>query len=195
MASEIRAKFCLVVHLIPDDSVRLARGAGGSNGKDETAIPGHQKQLQNFSPFLAVWKVTMSWEATGAEALPRIWMFWSLNARWDTVDNSDGLAVWVARQGVGDEVVLHLPRRLGAGLDAINGLASWTLQTPILVTIVVHGHQAVDVVDVATPGQLPHQVRLDCRLWALVARRGCEALHTDGAVLFWGMPDLLQIFL
>lgn len=41
MASEIRAKFCLVVHLIPDDSIRLARGAGGSNGKDETAVPGH----------------------------------------------------------------------------------------------------------------------------------------------------------
>lgn len=41
MASEIRAKFCLVVHLIPDDSVGLPRGAGGSNGKDETAVPGH----------------------------------------------------------------------------------------------------------------------------------------------------------
>lgn len=41
MASEIRAKLCLVVHLIPDDSIRLARGTGGSNGKDEAAIPGH----------------------------------------------------------------------------------------------------------------------------------------------------------
>ena len=30
-----------------------------------------------------------------------------------------------------------------------------------LVPIVVHSHQAVDVVDVATPGQLSHQVRLD----------------------------------
>lgn len=48
MAGEIRAEFCLVVHLIPDDGVGLARGAGGSNGKDETAIPGHQKQLQNL---------------------------------------------------------------------------------------------------------------------------------------------------
>lgn len=55
-----------------------------------------------------------------------------LNARWDTVDNSDGLAVRVARQGVGDEVVLHLPRRLGASFDTINGLTCWTLQTPIL---------------------------------------------------------------
>lgn len=52
-----------------------------------------------------------------------------------------------------------------------------------LVPIVVHGHQAVDVVDVATPRQLSNQVRLDCRLWALVARGGCEALHTDGTIL------------
>lgn len=52
-----------------------------------------------------------------------------------------------------------------------------------LVAIVVHGNQAVDVVDVAASGQLSHQVRLDCWLWALVARGSCEALHTDGAVL------------
>lgn len=38
-----------------------------------------------------------------------------------------------------------------------------------LVAVVVHGNQAVDVVDVAAPGQLSHQVRLDCRLRALVA--------------------------
>lgn len=62
-------------------------------------------------------------------------------------------------------------------------MADASLKDTNLVAIVVHGHQAVDVVDVATPGQLPHQVRLDCRLWALVARRGCEALHTDGTVL------------
>lgn len=52
-----------------------------------------------------------------------------------------------------------------------------------LVAIVVHGNQAVDVVDVAASGQFSHQVRLDCRLQALVARGGCEALHTDGAIL------------
>lgn len=38
-----------------------------------------------------------------------------------------------------------------------------------LVAIVVHGNQAVDVVDVAASGQLSHQVRLDCWLRALVA--------------------------
>lgn len=44
----------------------------------------HLGLLQNicsyFSPLLAVWKVTMSWEATGTEALPRIRMLWSLKA-------------------------------------------------------------------------------------------------------------------
>lgn len=38
-----------------------------------------------------------------------------------------------------------------------------------LVAIVVHGNQAVDVVDVAASGQLSHQVRLDGWLRALVA--------------------------
>jgi hypothetical protein len=50
-----------------------------------------------------------------------------LNARGDTVDDPDGLAVRMARQGVGDEVVFHLPWRLGACLDAINGLTCWAL--------------------------------------------------------------------
>ena len=39
------------------------------------------------------------------------------------------------------------------------------------------------MVDVATPGQLAHQVRLDRGLGALVAGWGREALHADGAVL------------
>lgn len=50
-----------------------------------------------------------------------------LNARWDTVDNPDGLAIRVAGQGVGDEVVLHLPWRLGACFDTIDGLTCRTL--------------------------------------------------------------------
>lgn len=91
---------------------------------------------------------TQDWDKDGKEVFPSTTFYpqtlkvaiingtiqgWAhLNARWDTVDNSDGLAVRVARQGVGDEVVLHLPRRLGAGLDTVNGLTCWTLQTPIL---------------------------------------------------------------
>lgn len=38
-----------------------------------------------------------------------------------------------------------------------------------LVAVVVHGDQAVDVVDVAASGQLAHQLRLDRWLQALVA--------------------------
>ena len=34
-----------------------------------------------FSPFLAVWEVTVSREATGAETLPRIRVFWPLKAQ------------------------------------------------------------------------------------------------------------------
>ena len=55
-----------------------------------------------------------------------------LNAGGDAVDDPDGSAVWMPRQGVGDDVVLHFPRRLGARLHPVNGLTSWTLQTPIL---------------------------------------------------------------
>ena len=39
------------------------------------------------------------------------------------------------------------------------------------------------MVDVAAPGQLAHQVRLDRGLGALVAGRGRETLHADGAIL------------
>lgn len=35
----------------------------------------------HLSPLLAVWKVTVSWEATGAETFPRIWVFWPLKAK------------------------------------------------------------------------------------------------------------------
>lgn len=55
-----------------------------------------------------------------------------LNARGDAVDDPDGFAVWVARQRVRDEVVLHLPWRLGACFHSIDGLTGWTLQTAIL---------------------------------------------------------------
>ena len=55
-----------------------------------------------------------------------------LDAGGDAVDDPDGSAVRVARQGVGNDVVLHLPWRLGACLHPVNGLTGWTLQTPIL---------------------------------------------------------------
>lgn len=55
-----------------------------------------------------------------------------LNAGGHAIDDPDGFAVWVARQRVGDEVVLHLPRRLGACFHPVNGLAGWALQTAVL---------------------------------------------------------------
>ena len=55
-----------------------------------------------------------------------------LDAGGDAVDDPDGSAVRVARQGVGNDVVLHLPWRLGACLHPVNGLTGRTLQTPIL---------------------------------------------------------------
>lgn len=60
------------------------------------------------------------------------WGWAHLNARGDAVDDPDGFAVWVARQRVGDEMVLHLPWRLSACFHPINGLTGWTLQTAIL---------------------------------------------------------------
>lgn len=195
MAGEIRPKLCLVMDFIPDDSIGFTSGAGGTDGKDEATVPGYQEEFQDFSPFLTVRKITVSGEATGAETLPRVWMFWTLNARRNAIDDPDCFAVRVARQRVRDEVVLHLPWGLGACLHPINGLTGWTLQTPILVAIVVHGNQAVDVVDMAASGQLSHQIRLDGWLWALVTRVGCEPFHADGAILIRWVPYFLKIFL
>lgn len=48
MASEVGAKLRLVVHLIPDNGVRLARSAGSPDGENEAAVPGHKQQLQNL---------------------------------------------------------------------------------------------------------------------------------------------------
>lgn len=35
-------------HLVPDDGVGFSRGAGGSDGEDEPAVPCHQQQPQNL---------------------------------------------------------------------------------------------------------------------------------------------------
>lgn len=50
VACEVGAKFCLVVNLVPHHRVRLARGAGRSDGKDEASVPGHDQQLQDLEP-------------------------------------------------------------------------------------------------------------------------------------------------
>jgi len=55
-----------------------------------------------------------------------------LYASGDIVDDADGPGVQVARQAVGDEVVLHLPRGLGPRFLPVDGLACRALETSIL---------------------------------------------------------------
>lgn len=55
-----------------------------------------------------------------------------LDAGGDVVDYPDGFGVSVAREGMGDEVELHLPRGLRARLLPIDGLAGGALQTAVL---------------------------------------------------------------
>lgn len=50
----------------------------------------------------------------------------------DVVDDADGFAVRVARQGVRDDVILHLPWGLCPRLHPIDGFAGGALQAPIL---------------------------------------------------------------
>uniref|UniRef100_A0A663LZI9 RAS protein activator like 1 n=1 Tax=Athene cunicularia TaxID=194338 RepID=A0A663LZI9_ATHCN len=55
-----------------------------------------------------------------------------LDAGGDVVDDPDGFGVGVTREGVGDEVKLHLPRGLRARLLPINGLTGGALQAAVL---------------------------------------------------------------
>ena len=79
-----------------------------------------------------------------------------LDAWWNVVDDADGLAVGVPRQRVGDDVVLHLAGGLVARLHAIDGLAGGALEAAVLVAVVVHGHQALQVVLMPAQGQAAH---------------------------------------
>lgn len=56
-------------------------------------------------------------------------------------------------------MVLHLARRLVAGLDPVDGLAGGTLQAAVLVAIVVHSNKALEVVLVTTLRQAAHRFR------------------------------------
>lgn len=47
-------------------------------------------------------------------------------------------------------MVLHLSRGLVASLDSVDGLARGALQAAVLVAIVVHGNEALEVVLVTT---------------------------------------------
>ncbi len=88
---------------------------------------------------------------------------------------------------MGDDVVLHLARGLVAGLDSIDGLAGGTLQAAVLVAIVVHSNEALEVVLVTTLRQAAHRLGPGdaTHAGAFVARRSGQGLHADGAVLRW----------
>lgn len=55
--------------------------AGSKTGVPDTEVNALMPPSSYFSPFFAVWKVTVSREATGAETLPRIRVFWPLKAQ------------------------------------------------------------------------------------------------------------------
>lgn len=55
-----------------------------------------------------------------------------LDSSRDVIDDADGLGLRVAWQTVWDDVVLHLPWRLGARLLPVNGLTGGALQASIL---------------------------------------------------------------
>lgn len=137
----------------------------------------------------------MPGEPPGREGFAWVGVLWALDARRDVVDNSDGFAVWVSRQRVGDDVVLHLSGWLVASFDAIYGLASRTLQATILVAIVVHGNQALQVVLMAALGQAAHRLspRDAPHTRAFIARGAGQGLHADSAVLLRRVADLLKI--
>lgn len=84
-------------------------------------------------------------------------------------------------------MVLHLAGGLIASLDSVNGFAGGTLQAAILVAIVVHGDEALEVVLVTTLSQAAHRFGPGDATYprTLVARRSRQRLHADGAVLKW----------
>lgn len=161
VAGQVGAKLCLVVYLVPHHRVRLACGAGCADGEDEASVPGHDQQLQDLPAFLVVGEVTVSRKPSRTELLPGVRVLIGLNPGRNVIDDADGFGVWVARQAVGDDVVLHLPRRLRACFLPIDGFTCWTLKTAILIAIVVHGHQAQQMVHVPTLAKFAHQLWLD----------------------------------
>ncbi len=49
VAGQVGAKLGLVMHLVPNDRIRLARGAGCAHWEDQPAVPSNQQQLQHLS--------------------------------------------------------------------------------------------------------------------------------------------------
>lgn len=167
----------------------------------------------------------MSGEPTGGEGFAWIWVLWALqretkvrnviqaktkhqvsqkhlasiylDARRDVVNDPDGFAVRVARERVGDDMVLHLAWGLVAGLDSVNGLAGGALQAAVLVAVVVHSNEALEVVLVTTLRQAAHRLGPGntTHTGTLIARWSCQGLHADGAVLRWKDNSKYLVFI
>lgn len=92
----------------------------------------------------------MSGKASGSKGLPRVRMLRSLNAWWYVIYDAYGFAVRMPRQRVRNDMVLHLPGWLVARLHTVDSFTSGTLETAVLVAIIVHGHQTLEMVLVST---------------------------------------------
>lgn len=92
-------------------------------------------------------------------------------------------------------MVLHLAWWLVTSLYTIDGLAGGALQAAIFVSVVVHSHQALQVVLVSALRQTANGLssRNTTHARTFIARGSCQSLHTDSAVLLWRVANLLQV--
>lgn len=108
-----------------------------------------------------------------------------LNARGYVVDNPNGFAVRVPRKWMRNDMVFHLARWLVSCFNTIDSLAGWALQASIFVAIIIHGHQALQVVLMSTLREASNWLRPRnaTDTWAFIARRTAKRLHTYGTIL------------
>lgn len=103
----------------------------------------------------------MSRKPSRTKLLPRAGVLMGLDACRNVIDDTDGLGVWISGEAVGDNMVFHFPGRLSSCFLPIDGFACGALKTTVLIAIVVHGHQAQQMVHVATLAKFAHQLWLD----------------------------------
>lgn len=187
MARHIGHHLRLVVDLVPHHSVSLACGAGGSHGEDEAPRPRHLEQLQYLSALVVVWEEAEAREASTTVRLTWVGMLRTLSSRGDAVYDLDGATVWVAGQGLGEAVNLHLALGLSPCLLPVDCLARRALEAAILGSVVVHSQHAEHVEGVSALGKLPHGAgryrQVSALRGSVVAGGTGQAVHTDDAVL------------
>lgn len=97
VARQVGAKLGLVVHLVPDDCVRLACSAGRTDGENEPAVPGHQQQPQHLASLFTVRQVAVSGKSTCCEGFAMVWVLWALYAWRNVVNDAYGFALRMSR--------------------------------------------------------------------------------------------------